>query len=98
MKKDGQMLLITYGSPEGRKRVFEGSIGLTKFDYYFTRVDLNDQSTLINLMRSNLGNRPLVSIMKDKEALAKSMMEYNFVQALRRKRKSQKFTIGWDKY
>lgn len=65
LKKDGQFILITYGSPEGRKRLFENSIGLTKYDYYFTKVDLSTMSTLINLMRSNLGNKPLHEITKD---------------------------------
>jgi len=59
LKKDGQFILITYGAPEGRKRLFENSIGLNEFDYYFTKVDLSTMSTLINLMRSNLGNKPL---------------------------------------
>ena len=36
--------------------------------------------------------------MKDKDALAKSMMEFNLIQVLRKKRKNQKFIIGWDKY
>lgn len=65
LKKDGQFILITYGSPEGRKRLFDSSIGLTDYDYYVTKVDLSSMSTLINLMRSNLGNKPLSSITKD---------------------------------
>jgi hypothetical protein len=65
LKKDGQFILITYGSPEGRKKFFESSIGLSKYDYYLTRVDLSTMSTLINLMRSNLGNKPLSSITRD---------------------------------
>jgi hypothetical protein len=35
------------------------------FDYYLTKVDLSTMSTLINLMRANLGNKPLSSITKD---------------------------------
>lgn len=65
LKNSGQFILITYGSPQGRKRFFEKAIGLVKYDYYFTRVDLSSMSTLINLMRSNLGNKPLNAITKD---------------------------------
>ena len=65
MRKDGQFILITYGTPEGRKKYFEAAIGFDNFDYYTTKVDLSTQSTLINLVRSNLGNKPLHSITKD---------------------------------
>lgn len=74
IKKDGQFILITHGSPQGRKKLFEAGLGFDKYDYYVTKVDLNIMGTLINLMRSNLGNKPLNSIMKDKEALQKSML------------------------
>jgi ubiquinone/menaquinone biosynthesis C-methylase UbiE len=74
LKKDGQFILITYGSPEGRKKLFESALGLTNFDYYLTRVDLSTMSTMINLMRSNLGNKPLSSITKDSEAMKKSLL------------------------
>lgn len=88
LKRDGQFILITYGSPEGRKKFFQDSIGLTNYDYYFTRVDLSSMSTLINLMRSNLGNKPLNSITKDAEAMRKSLMEFNLIKVLRRNRKN----------
>lgn len=74
LKRDGQFILITYGSPEGRKKLFELSIGLANYDYYVTKVDLSSISTLINLMRSNLGQKPLSSITKDTEAMKKSLM------------------------
>lgn len=45
-------------------------------------------STLINLMRSNLGNKPLNAITKDSEALKKSLMEFNLIKVLRRNRKN----------
>ncbi len=52
-------------------------------------------STLINLMRSNLGNKPLNEITKDAEAMKKSLMEYNLIKVLRRNRKNQKKYIIW---
>lgn len=42
------------------------ALGFEDYDYYVTRVDLSNMGTLINLMRSNLGDKPLNSIMKDK--------------------------------
>ena len=74
LKDDGQLILITHGSPEGRKKIFENSIGFDDYDYYVTKVDLNTMSTLINLMRSNLDGKPLNQIMKDKEAMTKSVL------------------------
>lgn len=52
-------------------------------------------STLINLMRSNLGNKPLNNITKDAEALKKSLMEFNLIKILRRNRKNEKKFIVW---
>lgn len=95
LKREGQFILITYGSPQGRKKFFENSIGLLKYDYYFTKVDLSSMSTLINLMRSNLGNKPLNSIIKDTEAMKKSLMEYNLLKVLRRNKKNQKKYVIW---
>ena len=63
-----------------------------------TRVDLSTMSTLINLMRSNLDGRPLNSIMKDKSAMAKSVLEFNLIQMLRKKRKTEKKFIIWKNY
>lgn len=98
LKKDGQFILITYGSPEGRKKLFESSLGLTKYDYYFTQVDLSSMSTLINLMRSNLGNKPLSAITKDTEVMKKSLMEFNLIKVLRRQRKNEKKYIIWSNF
>jgi EEF1A lysine methyltransferase 4 len=53
-KEEGQLILITYGSPEGRKKVFEAALPFVEFDYFFTYINLNDMSTMINLMRNNL--------------------------------------------
>ena len=39
-------------------------------------------------MRSNLEGKPLNQIMKDKEAMAKSVLEFNLIQMLRKKKKS----------
>ena len=49
-------------------------------------------------MRSNLDGKPLNNIMKDKGAMAKSMLEFNLVQMLRKKRKNEKKFIIWKNY
>lgn len=36
--------------------------------------------------------------MKDKEALQKSMLEFNLIQMLRKKRKTQKKYVVWGEY
>ncbi len=52
-------------------------------------------STLINLMRSNLGNKPLSAITKDADAMKKSLMEFNLIKVLRRNRKNEKKYVIW---
>ena len=72
-KENGQVLLITYGSPEGRRKIFKEGFPFKDHDYYQCRTDLNDMSTLINLMRSNLGDKALNHIVKDQVVFAKTM-------------------------
>lgn len=49
-------------------------------------------------MRSNLDGKPLNEIMKDKEAMTKSVLEFNLVKMLRQNRKSEKSLIIWKNY
>jgi len=35
--------------------VFETALPFNIYDYYFAYINLNDMSTMINLMRTNLG-------------------------------------------
>lgn len=52
-------------------------------------------STMINLMRSNLGGQKLNNIVKDTAALAKSMKEFSIVKMMRKGRKNTKQFIVW---
>ena len=52
-------------------------------------------STMINLMRSNVGQHGLNHIIKDQAAFAKSMKEFAIIQFLRKKRKNKKEYILW---
>lgn len=52
-------------------------------------------STMINLMRSNVAGKGLKEIIKDKDALAKTMKEFSIIKMLRRRRKNQKQYILW---
>ena len=55
-------------------------------------------STMINLMRSNVGpGHGLSHIIKDQKAFAKSMKEFSIVKFLRNKRKNRKEFIVWSK-
>ena len=95
-KEHGQVILITYGSPEGRRKIFEPAYPFEKYDYYKCRAELNDMSTLINLMRNNVGpERALSHVMKDTQAFAKSMKEFSIIRYLRQKRKNKKEYILW---
>ena len=95
-KENGQVIQITYGSPEGRRKVFEKAYPFNKYDYYQCRADLNDMSTMINLMRSNVGEHGLHHIIKDQKAFAKSMKEFTIIKFMRHKRKNKKQFIVWN--
>ena len=97
-KESGQLILITYGSPEGRRKIFENALPFDDYDYYQCRAELNDMSTMINLMRSNLPGQQLRSILTQQEALAKTMKEFSIIKMLRRSRKNQKQYIVWKKH
>ena len=57
---------------------------------------MNDMSTLINLMRNNVGpEKALSHVMKDTQAFAKSMKEFSIIRYLRQKRKNKKEYILW---
>lgn len=94
-KQNGQVLLITYGSPQGRRKVFQPAYPFDKYDYYQCRAELNDVSTMINLMRSNVGENGLNHILKDQAAFSKSMKEYSLIRFLRQKRINKKQFILW---
>lgn len=53
-------------------------------------------STMINLMRGNLGGKALNHIVKDKEAMSKTMKEFSIVKMLRRRRVNKKQYILWN--
>jgi hypothetical protein len=65
-KEEGQLIQITYGSPEGRRKIFENALPFKDYDYYQCRAELNDMSTLINLMRSNIPGQSLRNIIVEK--------------------------------
>lgn len=50
---------------------------------------------MINLMRSNLGGQGLKHIIKDQNALAKTMKQFSIIKMLRKKRKNKKQYILW---
>jgi hypothetical protein len=64
------------------------------FDYYFAYVNLNDLSTMINLMRNNLIGPDGQKIEKD-IALQKSMKEFMMIKLLRARRSKEKQFVVW---
>lgn len=95
LKPTGKIVVITHGPPEGRKKVFEKSLPFGEFDYYFTKLGLSDSSMLINLMRSNLKDKPLKGILENKEALQRTMVEYKLLQLIKKMKRTTKYKIYW---
>lgn len=87
LNEEGQLILVTYGSPEGRKRIFENALPFHQYDYYTTTANLNDMSTMINLMRGNLPNGRLSDIVRNPEMLKATMKEFSIVKLLRKSKK-----------
>jgi hypothetical protein len=85
-KEEGNVMLITNSGAPGRKMLFEAAVDKTKFETSYTKVCLSDKSDLINIMRSNLRDKPLNMILKDKDTLLRSMIEYKISCAIRDRR------------
>jgi len=77
--------------------VFERPLPFNEFDYYFTKLGLSDSSMLINLMRSNLKDKPLKGILENKEAFQRSIIEYKLLQMVKKMKKPSKYKIHWVK-
>jgi hypothetical protein len=75
--------------------VFEQPLPFGEFDYYFVKLGLSDTSMLINLMRSNLKDKPLKGIINNKEALQRSIIEYKLLQMAKKLKKTTKYKIYW---
>jgi ubiquinone/menaquinone biosynthesis C-methylase UbiE len=95
---EGQLIQITYGSPEGRRKIFEGALPFDEYDYYQCRAELNDMSTMINLMRSNIPGKNLKNIIKEQDAMMKTLKEFSMIKLMRRKRRNQKEFIIWNQH
>jgi len=94
VKPQGQVFIISHGTPESRKSIVEKSVDSTNFEFNHKRRDLSDSSQLINIFRTKLKDKPLSHILKDKELLMQSMQEYKkfnfqkrFMKAVELKRK-----------
>ena len=66
LKPYGKIIIITHGPPDGRKKVFEGPLPFNEFSYEFVKLPLSDMAMMINLMRSNLKDKPLKNIVQNK--------------------------------
>jgi len=86
-KHGGYTLLITNANPQSRRLLYEDSVPTSDFKTRWGKVMLNDKADLINIMRHNLKNQPLNMIMKDKDLLLKSMVEYKLSTKLRERRR-----------
>lgn len=98
IKPTGKIIVVTHSPPEGRKRVFETALPFDAFDFSFVKLPLSDVAMLINLMRSNLKDKPLKSIITEKEAFQRSMFEYKLIQCRKKTRKPVKYYIYWNQY
>lgn len=76
MKPNGSIILISFGSPEERKRYFEEALGFENYSYFYFKKNLSEVAMLINIMRANSNNMPLVDVFKNKLLFLKVYMEY----------------------
>jgi hypothetical protein len=87
---NGSIFIVSHGSPHHRKAIFKKIFPLDEYEIRWSKqgisyprtfygngvaLDLSDFSQLINVFRTNLKDKPLAAIVKDKEALEKSMRD-----------------------
>jgi hypothetical protein len=74
-KVNGNMIIITHGGPEKRMSEFDNIERRKEVDIVGKKIPLSDMAQLINLLRSDLHDKPLSAALKDKECMKKAVQE-----------------------
>ena len=72
--------------------------GYDDYDYYYFKAELNDMSTMINLMRANVPGKKLSSILGEQNAFATALKEFSIIKMMRKIKKNQKQYVIWKTY
>ena len=74
-KKGGNAIVITHGAPAKRIKEFDSYECRESVDVYGKKIQLSDLAQLINILRSDLHDKPLSFAVKNKEFMVKAMKE-----------------------
>lgn len=66
-KQDGYMMMVMHSGPQGRRFLFEQCIPVEGYEVHWGKEGLSDKANLINIMRSNLKDKPLSAMVHDKD-------------------------------
>ena len=93
-KRDGQVQVVTYGSPAEREELF-ATLGFEAYEYRFARKNLSAMSQLVNIMRANSKGAALANIVKTPGMLIKSLQEFRELSEILKKEKVEPLLIDW---
>ena len=80
--KSGHAIIITHGPPIKRMDDFKSFECYKEIDIIDKRINLSDLAQLINLLRSDLKDKPLKEAFQDKEYMLNAVKERNLIMIL----------------
>jgi len=96
-KKGGHTIIITHGTPEKRMSDFISYECSKDVTITYKKIVLSDLAQLINLLRTNLQDKPLRHALENKEYLKKAIGECNLTNDISDFIKERTRTTGIDK-
>jgi len=79
-KNNQNSVIITHGTPEKRMHIFDSYDCRKNVDIYAKKLKLSDLAQLINLLRSDLKDKPLSHALKDKEYMKNAIKELMLIK------------------
>ena len=84
-KQEGYIMLVMHSGPQGRRFLFEQCVPVNDYEVNWAKESLSDKANLINIMRSNLKDKPLSAMVHDKDMLMKTIAEYKIAMFIKSK-------------
>jgi len=83
-RKGGAVVIITNGIPQKRVNDINSFLEDQQFSMEYHKIELSKMSQMINIMRSNLGNKPLTHAMKDPALIKYTLNEMIRLQRIKK--------------
>ncbi|KRX10650.1 hypothetical protein PPERSA_05470 [Pseudocohnilembus persalinus] len=97
VKQNGQVLIITYGSPQDRFYYFSQCLDLEKYEFKYKKCSLSSYAQMINLMRSDtFTNQPLDVLLKDPQKIKLMYLKMLLMKKQQQNQQQDFELINWE--